>query len=318
MKFKHTFIYFFLLLMMGLPTQGWAQRSTSRQELAQKIEFYKENVRAIVLKSNHQVVNGRLSRFSKAGIVFNPSKSGPLYDPKPTFYPISQVEAFLDARGRVLWSRPGSTYERPRIRKGVPYSVRLGLQFGMGKHLNSYNSPYASQDDSNYLQDIKTGSQGSVDLQIYVQRNYALGLKYMMHVSPVSYYGLSRADTPGAGSTLGTINDEFDVNTVVLFLAFYQPVTANMLFHADVGAGQSRYKNPGRFLTEPRELTATAFSGYLGTGFDYSLTRNISLGFEVSLLLGTVNEPIDEGAESVEFQQNLNRLDVNGGLRIFF
>ena len=317
MKFTSPLIVALLIGLYLSSTSSHAQ-DNDRQDAARKLEFFKQNVRAIGLKQDHQVVKGRLSRFSKAGIVFNPAKSGPFFDPKPTFYPISQVEAFLDANGRVLWSRPGSDYAQPAVRRGVPFRVRIGLQYGVGTHLDAYTSPISTEGYDDYVQDIKTGSQPSADVLVFLQRNLGLGFKYVLHSSSASYHGLRVDNNLEDMPSLDTIEEDFDVSTMALFVSFFQPVTGSMLFHADLGLGQSTFTTPGQFLPEPQEISANTFSAYVGTGFDYSFTRNIAVGFDVSLLLGGISEEIEGAEQTIEFQQNLNRLDINAGLRFFF
>ncbi len=307
----------FILLLCVAPASR-AQSQKGQQSVAQKIEFYKQNVRAIVLIPDQKVVKGHLSRFSKAGIIFNPTKSSPFYDPGPTFYPISQVEAFLDAKGRVLWSRPNSTYSQRSVRRGVPFRFRIGLQYGMGKYLDSYNSPISTPAYNDYVQDINTGGQASAEALVFLQRNVGVGLKYVMFSTSASYHGLTVENNTGNMPGLATINEDMKVNTVALYFAFYQPVTAKTLFHADLGVGQSNFSTPGSFLPEPKEIAAAAFSAYIGTGFDYSITRALAVGFDVSLLLGGITDQIDIAEQTIEFKQNLNRLDINAGIRLFF
>jgi hypothetical protein len=279
-------------------------------------DYYQKIVAAIILKDD-RVVNGRIMAFRKNGIIFDAERSGLFYDPKPAYYPISAVRLFLDSRGRVVWKNPQvSGVGKPAVRK-INFKAKVGLQFGLGQHFNAYTKPASSPLLQNIVQDIKTGSQWSVDASLIIKKHYGLGIKYTQHASDIFYYGLTVPTSSAQSSSLGTQKDIGTVQTIAVNFSYIQAVSRKALFHADLALGQSTFKSDGLFLAQSSMIQISAFSVSAGSGFDFFVTPNLALGFDLSLLLGSVAKQEING-EQIDFKQNLNRVDVNVGIRYYF
>jgi hypothetical protein len=289
-----------------------AQQKSGRVD----IDHYQKVVTTLVLNDD-RVLKGQIRAFRNNGIIFDAERSGPFYNPKPAFYPISSVRLFLDSRGRVVWKNPRVTDLRKPVVQKIHFKAQVGLQFGLGQHFNAYAKPSSSPLLQNVVQDIKTGSQWSVDASLIIKKHYGLGIKYTQHASDIFYYGLTVPTSSAQSSSLGTQKDIGTVQTIAVNFSYIQAVSRKALFHADLALGQSTFSSDGLFLAQPTAIKSSAISVSGGSGFDFFVTPNLALGFDLSLLLGSVAKEQING-ERIDFKQNLNRVDVNVGIRYYF
>ena len=268
----------------------------------------KKSVAAVEFNDG-RVVKGRIVAFRKGGILFDAGRTGPFYDPKPAFYPINEVQRFIDRSGRTLWKNPQAPAHKPTPKK-ISYKARVGLHGGTGQYVSAYSKPSSAESMQNMRQDIQTGGQLGVDAAMLFHRQFAFGARFTRHLSPIDYFGVT-------GMPVGTsVEDVGAVSTVAIQFSYLRPVTRRAMFHADLGLGQSTFANDGRFLPQPEAVRLSGFSASAGSGFDFFITRRFAVGFDLSVMLGSVSGEV--GAEAVDFKQNLNRVDVNAGLRYYF
>ena len=122
------------------------------------------------------------------------------------------------------------------------------------------------------------------------------------------------------------MSDDITINFIGPSFNFRNSVGLNDNVHvlSWIALGYMSYKDEVVFLT-PATLKSSTVGVNIGFGLDVSITENISLGVEASLLGGTLNhyEITDAtGTHEVKLKEdeyeNLARVDVSGGIRFNF
>ncbi len=318
MKLNVFFILLFSFVLAGAvyPTDKKPPQDAKAKAKA-VIDYYKKKVDGIILKGEDKVIRGRIKAFRGKGIVFDPEKSGPFYNPPPQYYPINKVQAFIDANGEVVWGHTTVKTQRDylKIRR---YKFLLGAKYGFGRHQRSYTfEPLVP--DGDYVQELQSGNNIIGQAAWFFASKYSIGVKYIRHATGATLYGL-QPDSLGGGSTnFGTINDDIVIQNIMLDFGFHQSITRKIIFHANVAAGVLMYNNDRRLSDGAATITATTGNVYTSAGFDFLLHRNVGIGFDLGLLFGSVKNPTVTGeAQIFEGQQSMNRFDINIGVNFLF
>ena len=85
----------------------------------------------------------------------------------------------------------------------------------------------------------------------------------------------------------------------------------------DLVIGMATYQDDAQIGSAPHVRKGNSF-GITGLmGFDFMIGPNAALGFDVSYLVGTVAQGMQDGL-SVDMNESLNRFDFNGGLKYYW
>lgn len=311
------FIFSFIVIIFVFSACGSAAAKTTTEKAKAVLQYYVKNTRGIILKGDDKVIKGRIRGFRGKGIVFDPAKSGPFYNPKPQYYPMSRVQAFVDAGGKVLW---GHTTVKPtqdymKIRR---YKANVGLQYGYGRHQRSYTFSPIAPEGYDYVQQLQAGSNIAAKAAYFVTPKTSIGVKYMRHHTAASLYGL-QVENSGGGPALGTINDDILIQNFLFAVDFFHAVSRRIIFHAGVGIGVLSYKNNRTATSGAMTISNSVASALPSAGFDFLLHRNVAVTVDIDMLFGSIKNP-DVSDKSPVFtgQQSMNRFDVNIGVAFFF
>jgi hypothetical protein len=273
-------------------------------------EYYKANVKALVLKEQAQPLSGRILAFRANGLVFLRAKEGPFHRPKPEYIPISHVLAFVDEHGKPLWGEIPikKNYDFLKIRN---YQAKIGVHYGVGRQTSSYTfSPLISEAE-NYIQEMNAGETLGGQIGYFLSPHYSVGVKYLKHNSKAEIYSLASDAAP-------PIHDNILIQNYMFDVSYYQSISRMIIFYADVAMGGLFYTIDRKTSQDGAEISGTSFGTVLSGGVDFLLTRNIALGFELSFLFSNIkNLDVQGNTAEIDASQNLNRFDVSTGLKIY-
>ncbi len=139
-------------------------------------EYYKKHVRGVFLKEQDEALSGQILAFRHKGIIFKRFKEGPFYNPKPEYIPIDKLQAFVDEAGHPLWGQMPVTkrFDFLKIRK---YEAKIGLQYGIGQHPNSYTFSPLVPDGEDYQQNLFIGTNITGQVGLFLTSRYSGGLR---------------------------------------------------------------------------------------------------------------------------------------------
>jgi len=309
------FIFSFIVIIFAFSACGFAAAKTTTEKAKAVLQYYVKNTRGIILKGDDKIIKGRIRGFRGKGIVFDPAKSGPFYNPKPQYYPMSRVQAFVDAGGKVLW---GHTTVKPKqdylkIRR---YRFMFGGQYGIGKHTRSYIFEPIAPEDYDYVQELQAGNNLVGKVAVFLAPKLSLGAKYIRHNTVAEIYGLQGT---GDGAHEGTIKDDIVIQSIMFDFGLHHAVNRLVLIHADLAAGLLTYHADRRQNDGKVTITSSSFCAMPSVGIDFLLHRNAAVSFDVGYLFGAVKEPkVSNESQIFTGQQSMERFDVNVGLTFFF
>jgi hypothetical protein len=193
----------------------------------------------------------------------------------------------------------------PRFR----FAVSGGLSYRIGRL-----SENVSPSESDYLQELKSGFHYEAGLSYYFNEYLGAGFKYNEHLS-------SNSNDGSIG--YGKVSDRIRIN-------FIGPVFSTRLFNQtkkncllmDFGIGYLGYHDKGVFASEKITLKGSTAGFYWNIGYDVGISKNLALGFQLSLISGLLSEYKKSNGiytEVIKFEkneyENLSRIDLSIGLR---
>ncbi|MBN1466914.1 hypothetical protein JXA02_14265 [candidate division KSB1 bacterium] len=275
-------------------------------------DYYKKHVRGVFLQNQNEAISGQILAFRHKGIIFKRFKEGPFYNPKPEYIPISELQAFVDEAGRPLWGEipVAKKFDFLKIRK---YEVKIGLQYGIGHHPNSYTFSPLVPDSDSYLQNLFSGTNFVGQVGLFLSPHYSVGLKYIHHSTRAEIYSLKADADPDV------IRDDITMQNFMFDVGFHQSVSRLVIFHASANVGGLFYTNQRQLAAGTIDIDGVSLSAVFGGGVDFLLGRNVALGFELSYLFGAVKDPqVSSNSATIAGRQSLNRFDMNAGIRFYF
>jgi len=300
-------------MMMTLTVVGSSSQSDLRANKARlMIYYYKQRVSGIVLMEGRRLQRGRIIRFERYGIIFDPAKSGPFYDPQPRRYAMSDIYAFVNAEGDILWQRSSISKQK----YAPTNSAHIAVIAGMGRHLRNYTFTPLSVDNYEYVQDLEPGYNFGVQGCYYFIPQFSCGLEYIRHFTRANLYGLQPA---GSVPLAGNIEDNISIQSLMLPALFHQPVDRNVHWYAGAGVGAVWYNNRRTWTDGTSDITGATFGCRALTGIDFLFNRNVAVGFQFSFLFATLHNPIVKGdVMEVQGEQTLSRFDLNVSFKYAF
>ena len=310
--------FFISLIMLVTVTLLYPQQQSSKSSATKAkgvADYYKASVRGIYLTDSNDLLPGQILAFRSKGIIFKRSKQGPFYNPQPQYIAIRHIKAFVDKDGKSVWGEIPVTKKRYDFLKIRKYRTKIGLQYGLGRHSNSYTFSPLIPDVDNYIQNLNSGQNFVGRAAYFLTPHYSVGFKYIHHITEAELYSLR----PESETNIGTINDDITIQGYLFEIGFYRSIARMIIFHADIGLGGLIYENKRHIADDTIEISGTSFSTVVGGGADFLLTRNVALGFELSYLFGRLNNPsVSDDSQVIEGHQNLNRFDINVGVNFYF
>lgn len=176
-------------------------------------------------------------------------------------------------------------------------------------------------DFKNYVKQLKSGYHFASDLTYYISEPLGFGLKYLLFRSSNSLDNIYRDDLNG--------NREYGKMSDDLKIWFFGPTFSTRLlshdksnaFNINLSLGYMGYSN-NKVIVDKYKMTGSTIGFSYDIGYDFGLSENLSLGFQVSYLSGNLFEyDWNDGiiTKTIELEEDqfesLNRLDFSIGLR---
>lgn len=176
-------------------------------------------------------------------------------------------------------------------------------------------------DFKDYIKELKSGYHIGGDLTYYFTEPLGIGFKYYLFKSSNSVYNIYLEDTYG-NRTYGKMSDD-------LTISFIGPTFSTRLlshnkknaFLMNLSLGYMGYSND-KIIIDKYKITGSTMGLSFDIGYDIGLSDNLSLGFQLSFLTGTLFEyDWNDGTttETIDLEkgeyESLNRIDFSFGLR---
>ncbi|MDZ7371064.1 MAG: hypothetical protein ONB12_07840 [candidate division KSB1 bacterium] len=269
----------------------------------------KSKVAAIVLKDG-RVLRGRIVKVQRIGILFDPQRSSPFYDPPPQVIPLGSISQMQDAAGRVVWRNPAivkASKTPPKIKYKGAFSVDAGPAF----YLRSVRQPFSAPNWQNWKETMRTGTGFKAEGMMLLRRKYGIGAAYEHRGTTANYTGILWVGGTGVQQIR---KSKIGLDVYWLKGYFWQPVSKILWVHLDSGVGMASFS--AEPLAEERvKLNAPVFSA--GAGADLFLTRETAFAAGFNFLFGQVGKE-SLGSTRVQFQHGLTQFAVYAGLKIWF
>jgi hypothetical protein len=176
-------------------------------------------------------------------------------------------------------------------------------------------------DFKDYISELKSGYHFGGDLTYYFTEPLGFGFKYYLFKSSNSLDNIYLEDTDG-NRTYGKMSDD-------LTISFIGPTFSTRLLSHDkknaflmnLSLGYMGYTND-KVIIDEYKMTGSTMGFLFDIGYDVGLSENLSLGFQISFLIGTLFEyDWNDGSttETIDLEEgeyeSLNRIDFSIGLR---
>lgn len=176
-------------------------------------------------------------------------------------------------------------------------------------------------DFKNYIKELKSGYHFGGDLTYYFSEPLGFGFKYYLFKSSNSLDNIYLEDIDG-NRTYGKMSDD-------LTISFIGPTFSTRLLNHDksnaflmnLSLGYMGYSND-KVIIDNYKMTGSTMGLSFDIGYEIGLSENLSLGFQVSFLTGTLFEyDWNDGTktETIKLEkgeyESLNRIDFSIGLR---
>lgn len=198
--------------------------------------------------------------------------------------------------------------------------VRLAINGGYSYHTASVGDGVPS-DFNNYVNQLKSGYHIGGDFTYYFTEPLGVGFKYCVFKTSNSMDNIYRTDSYGY-TTYGKMSDD-------LTISFAGPTFSTRILNSNktnafltsLSMGYLSYSN-NKVLIEKYKMTGSTVGLGLDIGYDIELSKNLSLGFQISFITGSLFKyELDNGVsiQTIELDndeaENLNRIDFSVGLR---
>lgn len=176
-------------------------------------------------------------------------------------------------------------------------------------------------DFKDYIKELKSGYHFGGDLTYYFTEPLGFGIKYYLFKSSNSLDNIYVEDING-NRTYGKMSDDLNIS-------FIGPIFSTRLLSHDkknaflmnLSLGYMGYSND-KVIIDKYKMTGSTMGLSFDVGYDIGLSENLSLGFQISFLTGTLFEyDWNDGTktETIKLEkgeyESLNRIDFSVGLR---
>ncbi len=327
-----TLLIFILFLLSG-PANAQQDIDTNND-----IEKWKGKKPALILKENKtKVITGKIIKVDENGVIFDPKKESLFYNPPQKFYSFDEIETLVGNNGKYIINqgkRIGENYEsaqqarRPtqrskssksRSKKSFSHKFRFNAEYG-------YSSLRIKPEDNidpifkDYVNELKSGSNFSMDVCCFVSYYYGVGLVYSNFSTSGFIDGIYAVDIT-TGRELGPGRIEDNITVSFIGPAFFERkalIPQKLLLISNIAIGRISYVNDGTIITEPVTIKGNTigFSGAIG--LDFFIAKDFAIGIDFSYLIGKIGKyKINNQTVDLEEDESMNRWDFNIGLKYY-
>jgi hypothetical protein len=226
----------------------------------------------------------------------------------------------------------------PEVQKktdsGSGNRFRFGLSGGAGYLLGSTQNAedqmvfqgFTFDQAESYYNDMKLGVSAIADLYLLIPVNYGVGIKYKLFFNSASTEGFIDPQD-GVHLYYTTYSEKIYVNFAGASF-YYQETFGNqksLVLSSTLSLGLTTYRDEAEYLHGYYLLTGKNAGFDLGIGLEYFLTSRISLGADLSAFYSSIRKvKITDGTSTSTIEldkdnyENLSRIDLSAGIRIYF
>lgn len=188
-------------------------------------------------------------------------------------------------------------------------------------YLTATVSENVPSDFKDYIKALKSGYHFGGDLIYYFTEPLGIGAKYYLFKSSNSLDNIYTEDAYG-NRTYGKMSDDISISFIgPTFSTRLINQNKTGVFLTNISLGYISYSN-NKVIIDKYKMTGGTMGLALDAGYDFQLSEEISLGFQISCLSGTLfqykwNDGITNEfikLENGEYE-SLNRIDFSIGLR---
>ncbi|WP_205501381.1 hypothetical protein [Rufibacter psychrotolerans] len=199
--------------------------------------------------------------------------------------------------------------------------LRLGVSGGWSYRLASVNDGVPA-DFKEYIEGLKKGYNISADAAYYFSEQMGAGLRYSTYRASNEINDVS-AVSSGGTIIHGKMSDKISVTFVGPYFSS-RMLSANKLngFFANLGLGYLGYTDEVVQVNDRFTIKGSTVGLSGDLGYDVRIAKKLSLGFQLSMVTGTLREyEVSSGTSTrtvkldQENYENLSRIDLSVGLR---
>jgi len=177
-------------------------------------------------------------------------------------------------------------------------------------------------DFKDYYQKLKSGFHYDVGLSYYFTEQLGVGLKYNEYLSKKELGNVYITYTDGS-TEYGNMSDNIRVKFIgPTFNYRYFNTTKRNCFLMGIGIGYMDYRDKGFLVSSPVTIKGGTVGTYLSFGYDFGISENLALGFQLTFSSGTLSRITTSDGTSTQTvnldndqRENLSRIDLSIGLR---
>jgi opacity protein-like surface antigen len=199
--------------------------------------------------------------------------------------------------------------------------IRLGVNGGWS-YMTAKVSDAVPADFHQYIKDLKSGYHLGADFSYFSSEYIGFGLKYSLFRTKNEVDNVSATDPVTGQVRTGTLKDDITLHYVGPTLCT-RLSSANKKTHfvADYSLGYLSYKNNATVIDD-FTLTSETLGIMLGLGVDFTIDKNMTLGFLFTYTGGALNHfNYNDGQQTKTIQldkenlESVSRIDLSVALR---
>lgn len=216
---------------------------------------------------------------------------------KNSIIPEEEIVGFTDYSQFRLAINSGFSYQTARINENIP------------------------ADFETYVNEMKSGYHFGADLTYFFSEPLGFGFKYYLFKTSNSMDNIY-VEYPDGSVEYGIMSDDLTISFIgPTFSTRLLNYNKSNAFLMSLSIGYMGYSN-NKVIVNNYIMTGNTVGMTLDVGYDIGISDKLSLGFQISLITGTLTEyELDNGSEietikleNGEFE-SVNRIDLSVGLR---
>ncbi|MFZ0282406.1 MAG: hypothetical protein WAL29_12190 [Bacteroidales bacterium] len=211
--------------------------------------------------------------------------------------------------------------------------LRLGLNAGPGYMLagtkkaidQMISQGFAPDKAKSYYNDLKLGISFTGDAAWMITPDYGAGIRYKFMTTSAGTEGFMDPQD-GIHIYYTSYDEKIYVNYggVAFFYRLPAGKSESLVLSSSCSLGLATYRNEAGYLRQNFLLTGKNIGAEFCLGLEYSVTRHLSAGAELSAFYSTLKKvKVSDGSESATVDldkdnfENLSRLDFSAGIKIY-
>jgi hypothetical protein len=271
------------------------------------------NSQDLIVTSEGDSINCKISKVKSDNIYFVFNYKGEI---RSTLLPNSSIKTY-----QFKYFQTSEVPKEKIVMHGAFQHLRVALNGGYSYHTAKIAENIPS-DFKDYAEDLKSGSHFGGDITYFFSEPLGVGLKYCQFKTSNSMDDVYMEDGDG-NVYVGRMSDDLTISFIgpMFSSRFFDGNKRNAMF-MNLSLGYMSYSDNKFIIIDRYKMTGKTVGVSLDFGYDVALSKKVSLGFQISLLTGTLFEyELSDGhrSETVDLDigeyESLNRIDLSIGLR---